>query len=151
MRQRLAWIALLLFGCGGPPEPTAEDQRLVDAWLDRLEADLDSHVEGTVLECEARERGTPSPFQARRARADELSRARSAAAEAASRGVQRRVWLRFSRVFHAAGRLSERASALRGACTSEDPPPSADVRRELEGLRREVDEGIERSRREARL
>ena len=132
-------------------EPTADDERLVSTWLERLTEDLDHQAETAALECEAHERGETSPTSVRREPGAQLASARAEAAEAASRGVQRDVWLRFSRVFRGSGHLSERASALHAACASASPPASAEVRRELDELRRELDESIARSRREAHL
>lgn len=148
-RTRLPSVFALavLLACG-PPAPTPEDERLVRAWLDLLEEDIDHQIEDTVLECRAREGGPARSFEARMDARDDLSRRREAASEAASRAVQRRVWSRFSPVFRASSRVAERASALSGECAGAAPPAREAVERELDGLRAELDSAIGQSLRE---
>ncbi len=141
-------IALAVLLACGPPAATPEDERLVRAWLDLLEQDIDLQIEDTVLECRAREGGPARSFEARMDARDDLSRRREAASNEASRGVQRRVWSRFSPVFRASSRVAERASALSGECTGAAPLASEAVQRELDGLRAELDAAVGQSLRE---
>ncbi len=142
--RQFAGLAGLLIACGGPPEPTAEDRRLVDDWLARLDEDLDLRVSAATSACA----GEPVPPVARRTAAE---RARASAADAASRGVQRDVWVRFTPAFRASGRVAERAAALEARCAEPDAPSPHAVRDELDELRATLDETIATSRRAARL
>lgn len=134
----------LLIACGGPPQPTAEERRLVDDWLARLDEDLDVRVAAATSACA----GELAPPAERRTAAE---RARARAAEVASRGVQRDVWVRFTPAFRASGRLAERAAALEARCAEPDAPSPHAVRDELDALRGALDEAILRGRRAARL